>query len=333
MIHVTPSATLFTIGPATIAWYGIGYAVALAVGVWLASRQARIRGEIPDHIANAIIPVFALGLIGARLYHVIDQWNNIYAADPLKVILPPYTGLALYGGVIGGIVGTAIYTRRQRLPFQRWADIAVPSLFFGQAIARWGNFFNQELYGPPTNLPWGIEIDCAHRVAAYPCALYPQATTGFHPLFFYESALTLLGGLIALWASRRLATRMRDGDLLSFWLVWYGLVRSYLETFRLTYDWTFFGVPTAVVVGLGATAIGVATFVLRHRGQGRTVAEMDELRRHGPRWNGPAHDSGGAHDASGGPDAPAPVPSPAGGPGHLSAGAAAEPPDEGAVHA
>jgi phosphatidylglycerol:prolipoprotein diacylglycerol transferase len=333
MIHVTPSPTVFTIGPATIAWYGIGYAVALAVGVWVAGRQARLRAEKPDHIANAIIPVFALGLIGARLYHVIDQWNNIYAADPLKVILPPYTGLALYGGVIGGIVGAAIYTRRQGLPFQRWADIAVPSLFLGQAIARWGNFFNQELYGPPTSLPWGIEIDCAHRVAAYPCTLYPQATTGFHPLFFYESALTLLGGLIALWATRRLATRMRDGDLLSLWLVWYGLVRSYLETFRLTYDWTFFGVPTAVVVGLGATAIGVVTFVLRHRGPGQSVAEVDELRRLG--GAGPDHeaDASDGDGTSRGPDTPAPVPAPVGGPGHLSAGAAAEPPDESVSHA
>ncbi len=253
LIDVQPSARVLQLGPVSVDWYGIGYAVALVAGIWLAYRQARLRAENPDHIGNGMILVFVLGLIGARLYHLIDQWNTLYAADPIKAILPPYTGLGIYGGIAGGIVGVVIYTRRHHLSFLRWADIAVPSVFLGQAIARWGNFFNQELYGPPTNLPWGIAIDCSHRVAEYPCSIYPLST-GFVPLFFYESALSLLGLAIALWLSRRLAGHLRDGDLFSFWFVWYGAVRSILETFRIGYDWTFFGVPTAVLVGLAAVA-------------------------------------------------------------------------------
>ncbi len=272
-INITPSATLVSVGPVNIDFYGLGYAVALGVGVLLAGRQARKRGEDPEHIANAIIFVFVVGLIGARLYHVIDQWNNIYAHDPIKVILPPYTGLGIYGGIAGGIVATFVYTRRHQLSFLRWADIAVPSILIGQAIARWGNFFNQELYGPPTNLPWGIAIDCQHRVAAYPCSTYPFATTGFHPLFFYESALDLLGGLVALWAVARLSGWLRDGDLFSFWFIWYGAVRSILEPLRDTYNWQFFGVPMAMIIGGAVIVFGIATIVIRHRLPGVSVAD------------------------------------------------------------
>ncbi len=277
LIDIRPASTALQLGPVTIDWYGIGYALALAVGVWVASRQARLRHENPDHIGNAIVLVFVLGLIGARLYHLIDQWNTLYAADPIKAILPPYTGLGIYGGIVGGIVAALIYTRRHRLSFLRWADIAVPALLLGQAIARWGNFFNQELYGPPTNLPWGIAIDCSKRVAEYACALYPP-NTGFQPLFFYESSLDFIGALIALWLARRAAERLRDGDLMAFWLIWYGGVRSVLETFRLGYDWTFFGVPTAILVGLAAMAFGVTMIVWRHRGPGPSTAELDRER-------------------------------------------------------
>jgi len=274
LIDIRPASTALHIGPISIDFYGIGYAIALAVGVWIASRQAILRRENPDHIGNGIIPVFVLGLIGARVYHLIDQWNTLYAQDPIKAILPPYTGLGIYGGIVGGIIGVLWYTRRHRLSFMRWADIAVPAVLVGQAIARWGNFFNQELYGPPTNLPWGIAIDCSKRVVEYSCSVYPPGT-GFQPLFFYESSLDLIGALVALWLSRRVADRLRDGDLFSFWFIWYGGVRSVLETFRLGYDWTFFGVPTAILVGVAAMVMGALTIYWRHRGPGRSTAERD----------------------------------------------------------
>ena len=263
LIDITPVPIALQLGPLTIPWYGIGYAAALALGAWLADRRARERGENPEHIANGIILVFALGLIGARLYSVADTWS-LYASDPIKVLLPPYTGLAIYGGVIGGLVGMLIYGRRHHLNIWRWADIAVPSLFFGQAIARWGNFFNQELYGPPTNLPWGIAIDCAHRVPEYSCSLYPFATTGFQPMFFYESALDFAGGLVALYLSRRIAGWLRDGDLVSFWLIWYGTVRGYLETFRSAYDQFFFGVSIGIIFSVVAVVLGIVLLIWRH---------------------------------------------------------------------
>jgi phosphatidylglycerol:prolipoprotein diacylglycerol transferase len=275
MIDWTPSGIALQLGPLGIPWYGLGYAAAIAVGVWLAGRQARRRGLDAGFVGDALILVVVFGVIGARLYHVIDQWQ-LYKDDLLKIVLPPYSGLALYGGVGGGIVGIFVATRRRGQSFLRWVDVAIPSLFFGQAIARWGNFFNQELYGPPTALPWGIAIDCAHRVTAYPCSAFPVASTGFHPLFFYESVLTFAGGLVALWVSHRLADRLRDGDLLSFWFIWYGLVRGVLETFRSAYDWAVGGIPVAIAIGAVVVIFGIVSIAWRHRSPRRDEVPTEE---------------------------------------------------------
>lgn len=264
MIPSPASPVALQLGPLGIPWYGIGYALALAVGVVLTIWLAQRRGLDPRQVEDALLWVVIGGVIGARLYHVIDQWA-LYRDELVKIVLPPYTGLALYGGFIGGLVGAWLYTRRHGQPFLRWVDTVIPALFFGQAIARWGNYFNQELYGPPTTLPWGITIDCTHRVAAYPCTIYPAATTGFHPLFFYEASLTALGGLAALLLLTRASAWLRDGDLLAFWLIWYGVVRTALETFRLSYDFTFFGAPVAMVLGVGAIAAGALLLTLNHR--------------------------------------------------------------------
>ena len=175
-----------------------------------------------------------------------------------------YKRQGLYGGVAGAALGIAIYTRRHGIPLWRALDVVIPGTLFAQGIARWGNFFNQELYGPPTSAPWGIAIECQNRVALYPCDRFPFETTGFHPLFFYESALTITGGLIALWLARRFAHRLRDGDIASFWGIWYGAVRTFLETFREGYNWTVGGIPTAQLIGIGLIVVGIATIVWRH---------------------------------------------------------------------
>ncbi|MGH2407952.1 MAG: prolipoprotein diacylglyceryl transferase [Candidatus Limnocylindrales bacterium] len=272
MIAWTPSSVALQLGPIAIPWYGVGYAVAIGFGLWLIGRQARRRGLDLTFIGDATIPVVLVGIVGARLYHVIDQWQ-LYQHDLLRIVLPPYSGLALYGGVAGGIVGLLIAARRQHQSFLAWADVVIPSLFFGQAIARWGNFANQELYGPPTNLPWGIAIDCAHRVPAYPCSAFPFDSTAFQPMFFYESVLQFVGGVIAIWASRRLADRLRDGDLLSFWLIWYGAVRAALEPLRSPDSQNNIGIPVVIGIGAVVIVIGVVSIYRRHRAPGRTAQQ------------------------------------------------------------
>ncbi len=262
MFDIPPDPVALQFGPISIGWYGLCYAIGLAVAYVVLIRLARAAGEDPDIVGNGIIIVSLAALVGGRLYHVIDQWA-LYANDPLKIILPPYSGLGVYGGIVTGTLAAWWYARRRGVSFARWADIVAPALFVMQAIGRWGNYFNQELYGPPTDASWGIPIDCAHRLAVYSCDILPE-TTRFHPLFLYESISGLVGAAVLVFLGYRLRSWLRPGDLLLVFFIWYGATRFVLETLRED-NWTFFGVPTAQIVSMAFIAIGVVGLILRHR--------------------------------------------------------------------
>jgi phosphatidylglycerol:prolipoprotein diacylglycerol transferase len=280
MITITPDPVAFYIGSFPIHWYGICYAVGLAAVYFVLVHEARRRGEDESIVGNALIIVAVAALIGGRLYHVIDQYQ-VYIQDPIRAILPVvrqpdgsyafsgFAGLGVPGGIITGALAAWFLTRRWKVSFWTWADIVAPALFVMQAIGRLGNFFNQELYGPPTNLPWGIAIDCAHRIPAYPCAAFPVDTTFFHPLFLYESLSGLIGAITLLWLARY-AKWLVPGDLLAVFFIWYGTTRFVLEFFRAD-NWTFFGVPMAQIVTLGFIVFGIVLMWYRH-GPGRPIA-------------------------------------------------------------
>ncbi|MEO5941160.1 MAG: prolipoprotein diacylglyceryl transferase [Candidatus Limnocylindrales bacterium] len=287
MIDLTPDPVFVRILGFPVYWYGIAYAVGLAAVYWVLLREARHRGLDETLLGTGMIVVAIAALAGGRLYHVIDQWQ-LYAPHPLTAFLPltvqadgsyafsGFTGLGVPGGIVVGTVAAWLYIRRTNQPFWRWADVVAPGLFVMQAIGRWGNFFNQELYGPPTALPWGIRIDAAHRVGDYlDLVRYPVATTHFHPLFLYESVSGIVGALVLLWLARRRSARLVSGDLLLIFFVWYGLTRFALEGLR-TGNWTFFGIPTAQIVTFAFILVGVAGLLYRH-GPGRPEALAAEL--------------------------------------------------------
>lgn len=273
MFDLTPDPIAISIGPLALHWYGISYAVGLTAVYLLVTRLAARAGRNPALVGNGMIIVAVAALLGGRAYHVIDQWQ-LYRDDLLRIVLPPYSGLGVYGGLATGTIAAFVYLRRRREPFWVWADIAAPGLFVMQAIGRWGNFFNQELYGPPTTLPWGIPIDCAHRVAEFTCDTFPE-TTRFHPLFLYESVSGLLGALTLIWLGNRFRDRLRPGDLLLVFFIWYAAVRFALETLR-TDNWLFFGIPTAMVVSATVILAAGAILVWRHRGGRGAGAEGPE---------------------------------------------------------
>jgi len=260
----------FQIGPIKVAWYGIMIMTGVIAAVALAFIEAKRRGENLDHVVNLALVVLPLGIIGARLYHVIDDWA-IYSKDPIRIF--GGAGLGIYGAVIGGAIGLIIYTRWRKLSTLRWLDIVAPGVILAQAIGRWGNFFNQELFGYPTDMPWGIHIDPENRLNTPFADLPPD--TRFHPLFLYESILNILGAVMLLVVGRKLKKHLLDGDIFCLYVIWYGIVRFYLEGLKISV-WTLGGIPTARwIAGLGII-IALAVMIYRHWRHGRSEQKPAE---------------------------------------------------------
>jgi phosphatidylglycerol:prolipoprotein diacylglycerol transferase len=270
---------MFQIGSFSFHWYGFIMVVAILVAAWVASTYVARHREDGDTIWNMLLWVLIPAIIGERLYYVFIQSprgpNGLgqYLANPILILEIWRGGLHIYGAFIFGGIALFLYARWKKLRLPIYLDAAGLALPLGQAIGRWANFINQELYGPPTTLPWGLRIDDAHRIPPYNNpALYP-ASTRFHPLFLYESLANLLGFILIFWISRRFEKQLRNGDLFLLYLIWYPLVRFCLEFFR-TDSWFFPGTPFNVVHILSAITIVVAItlLVIRHRRASRLTA-------------------------------------------------------------
>ncbi len=274
-----------------IYWYGILIVAGAVAGAFLASYEAKRRGLDPDHVWNALLFALVFGVIGARIYHIIsdlaqgdpigylskDAWTNF-----LALINPRLGGLGIYGAVIGGIFGLWIYCRYAHLKFWQWVDLSIPGLLLGQAIGRWGNFFNQELYGYPTDLPWGIPIDAAHRLPQF--ASLPD-TTRFHPTFLYESLALLLATGLLLLISRRFSDRLKPGDMLLLYGMFYPLIRFFTEMQRPD-AWKIADVPTAQIIAVASFVVCGVWYAYRHTGPAKPTAyqkQQSQRRRAGAR--------------------------------------------------
>jgi phosphatidylglycerol:prolipoprotein diacylglycerol transferase len=263
----------FQIGPLQVHWYGIIIASAVFIAGLLGTRVARWLNEDPDDGWSMLLLVMILGVAGARIYHVIHLWE-FYSENPAQIVQIWNGGLGIPGGVVGGALGIWISTRTRGLSTLRWMDIFAPSLLLGQVIGRLGNYVNQELYGPPISecgngfppcLPWGIQIDAQHRGGTpWDALTFPPETTQFVPLFAYEMALNLVGVLVILYAIRRFGPRLFAGDALLIYIMWYGAVRTLLETYRVN-NWEILGLPTAMWVGIIGFLLAGAWLVIRHR--------------------------------------------------------------------
>jgi phosphatidylglycerol---prolipoprotein diacylglyceryl transferase len=220
----------------TIYYYGIILMSGALAGGWLASREAARRGHNPDLIWDMLIWLIIGGIIGARLWHVFTPSPSLiaegintqyYPTHPLDMINLRRGGLGIPGAVIGGALAMLLFDRKHKLNFVEWTDITAPSLALGQAIGRWGNFFNQELYGAPTNLPWKLYIDPAHRLPGFADQAY------YHPLFLYESLWNLANMGFLIWLTRRRSAWLKSGDVMLVYLIIYPVGRFLLEFLRL----------------------------------------------------------------------------------------------------
>lgn len=222
-----PSPEIFQAGPFTLRYYGLFIALAIAVGTWLTARELRRRGYDGALAVDALFFVVPLGFIGARLYHVITDWR-LYSEDPFPGVFAVWNGgLGIYGAVAGGMLGILLFSYFRDIGALEFADAAAPGLVLAQAIGRWGNYFNQELFGRPTDLPWGIRIDPENRPVGYADA------EAFHSTFFYEFLWNGLVALVLLWVARRFASRLKRGDIVLLYVSLYSVGRFFVETLRI----------------------------------------------------------------------------------------------------
>jgi len=219
-----------------IYFYGILITIGVIAAALLAQSEAKRRGLNPDYVWDLLFWVVLAGIVGARIWHIftpppsmVEQGitTKYYLTHPLAMIDIRKGGLGIPGAIIAGAFALWIYCRNKKLVFLTWTDIAAPGVALAQAIGRWGNFFNQELYGRPTSLPWKIYIDPAHRVPGFTNFDY------YHPLFLYESLWNLLNMAVLLWLGRRFQNWLKPGDLFFFYLIQYSIGRFFLEFLRL----------------------------------------------------------------------------------------------------
>jgi len=259
----------FHLGPLTIYWYGIILVTGMLVGGYVAAFEAKRRGEKEDHVWNILMVVMLLGIVGARLYHVFSSpaGSNIgwayYRVHPEAIFFIWDGGLGIYGAIAGGLIGVLLYTYRNKLNLWRYLDIGAPALLIGQAIGRWGNWANQELYGPPTTLPWGIPIDQYHRIPPFDDLTRYPLTTRFQPDFLYESLWSLAGVILLLAIGRKLAGKLKEGDLFLAYLVWYPLGRLWVEALRPD-AWRIGNIPTAQIISVVLIVIAAGSLLVRH---------------------------------------------------------------------
>jgi len=222
---------MFTVGPVTFHLYGLMIGLGVLVGAWAAAKKDK-------KIWDCLLWVIGGGIIGARLYHVVDLWSY-YSQHLAQIPAVWQGGMGIYGGILGGILGLWIYVKKRKgatLLFWKLLDAGAVGLPLGQAIGRWGNYFNQELYGKPTSLPWGIFIRPENRL------IQVMEFERFHPLFLYESLWCLIIFFVLLKIVKK--------NHFIIYLGLYGLGRFFLEFLRIE-AWTISGINVAQMISVG----------------------------------------------------------------------------------
>jgi phosphatidylglycerol:prolipoprotein diacylglycerol transferase len=222
--------------PITLRWYGVLVMFGAVAGALIAEREIKRRGENGDTIWDALVWVLPAGIIGARIWYVLNSiigGSDYYTTNPAQIINIPQGGLHIFGGLLLGGIALYFYLQKNGMDIWLFLDAIAPAALIGQALARPANFINQELYGPPTQLPWGISIDASHRLTQYAnLSLYPVEATRFHPVFAYEMILNIMLALVLLWLARQYAEKMKPGAIFSGWLISAGFIRTFIEFFR-----------------------------------------------------------------------------------------------------
>ena len=274
----SPEQGVWNLGPLPLRAYALLIVVGIVLAVWIGNKRYEARGGRAGMITDIAIWAVPFGIIGGRLYHVITDWQ-IYFAEGGRGILGALRiwdgGLGIWGAVTLGAVGAWIGARRHGVLLPPIGDAIAPGIAIAQAVGRWGNWFNQELFGAPTDLPWGLEIDPVNRPTGY------EQFSTFHPTFLYESLWLVGMALVLVWADRRF--QMGHGRVFALYVLLYAIGRGWIEALRIDDAHHILGLRlndwTSILVGLGALAylvISARTRPGREQVLTREPAPVDE---------------------------------------------------------
>jgi prolipoprotein diacylglyceryl transferase len=257
----SPQISFFMVGPFKIHFYALCILTGMILAVLIADKRLVKWGAKSGLALDIALWTVPIALVGARIFHVITHGKDYFypGADLTAVFRIWEGGIAIYGGLIGGAVGAWIGTRRAGIKFWSFADAVAPGILLAQAIGRWGNYFNQELFGSPTTLPWGLEINAENP--AFPAG-YP-ASTVFHPTFLYESLWSLFGVLLLLILDKFL--NLRGGSMFGAYLAFYSIGRLVTENLRIDPSELIFGLRTNVWSAIAGCVVGIAIIYWQRR--------------------------------------------------------------------
>jgi prolipoprotein diacylglyceryl transferase len=240
----SPSEGVWNLGPFPLRGYALCIILGIVVAIWIGEKRWQARGGTIGEVQDVAIWAVPFGLVGARLYHVATDWKNYFGADgsPVEALYVWHGGLGIWGGVALGAVGAWIGARRKGIRLLPLLDALAPGVLVAQAIGRWGNWFNQELYGRPTDLPWGLKIDNDHFSSAYQASAdyrdalaanggIPPEFVTFHPTFLYECLWNLAAFALIIWLDRRF--RLGHGRVMAVYVMAYTLGRGWIEYIRI----------------------------------------------------------------------------------------------------
>lgn len=253
----SPSNGDLDLGPVSVHLYGLMLLAGILAATWLMGRRAVAAGACDwDFVFRLAMWGVAGGIVGARAYHVATSWSEV--PDEWWGVFAVWKGgLGVWGGMAGGVLAGAAVVKLDGKSVFEFMDYAAPSLLLAQAVGRWGNYFNQELFGTPTDRPWGLEISPENRPEAY------LGSETFHPLFLYESLWNFLGVALLLWIDRRF--RIRVPGLFALYVAWYTFGRFFLELIRTDPAHELLGLRLNNYVSIGIFVLAVAAFVWSQR--------------------------------------------------------------------
>ncbi len=277
----SPSKGTVELGPITLHMYGLMLAIGVVVAARVADRRARRLGLPEGSISEIATVTVIAGVIGARVYHLFTgyDWDK-GITGALKIW---EGGLSIWGAVAGGAIGAIVMSKRKRLPTVVVLDAMAPGVALAQAIGRWGNWWNQELFGRPTKLPWGLEIDPGRRPADY------LANETFHPTFLYESLWCLALFVFLSWAERKFS--FRRGQTFALYVALYCIERFFMELLRVDPASELFGVRFNALLAIVLSVVGFVAFVLlgrRERSSSVAADAQPEIDADGVDADGPA---------------------------------------------